>query len=147
MRSTIVFLTTFILPVCLADNNCLKEEGCDCIIAGTWQNELGSNVTFTCKNGQLDGKYNSKVGEAEDYYTLSGRYTVSGPKNDVVELGWVVAWNNKKFGNSHSSTSWSGIYYPDDKVIRTQWLLTRYQEHKDYWMTTMVNHDEFKRIH
>ncbi|XP_060588468.1 streptavidin-V2-like [Ruditapes philippinarum] len=146
MFIVIVLLVAVLWQTCFAETFCSAEDGCDCGIAGTWRNQLGSNVTFTCKDGQLDGKYNSAVGHAEDYYLLSGRYTLSGPKNDVVELGWVVSWNNKKFGNSHSATAWSGIYYPEDGIIRTQWILTRFKERKDNWETSFVNHDEFKRI-
>jgi hypothetical protein len=121
-------------------------ESCDCGIDGKWKNELGSTMTLTCKDGQLEGIYNTGVGQAKYDYTLSGRYTLSGPKNDVVELGWVVSWNNKLFGNSNSATSWSGIYYPEDGIIRTQWMLVRYAERKDYWSTTQINHDEFERV-
>jgi hypothetical protein len=118
----------------------------DCGVAGTWKNQLGSKVTFSCKNGQINGKYNSAVGNAEDYYSLTGRYTRAGTDNNAVVLGWVVSWNNEMFGNSNSSTSWSGIYYPNERIIRTQWLLTRFKERNDYWDTTMVNHDEFTPI-
>lgn len=119
----------------------------DCGITGTWKNELNSTVVFTsCKDGQIEGKYNTAVGNASDFYVLTGRYTLSGPKKDVVELGWVVAWNNTQYGNSNSVTSWNGIYYPKEGIIHTQWILTSYAERKDLWETSLINHDEFKRV-
>ena len=121
-------------------------ETCDCGIAGEWRNELGSNMTLRCKDGQLEGAYNSAVGKAANNYPLSGRYTMAGPKKDVVILGWAVSWNNEKKGNSQSATTWSGIYYPDGGKILTQWILTSYKERKDYWETAMINHDEFVRF-
>jgi hypothetical protein len=72
-------------------------------------------------------------------------WTISGPKNDVIVLGWVVSWNNKRFGNSQSATSWSGIYYPDEDIIRTQWMLTSYENCQEYRNATTINHDEFRR--
>ncbi|XP_060588446.1 streptavidin-V2-like [Ruditapes philippinarum] len=143
IQITVAICIIYITLIGLAD---AKRKKDDCGVAGTWKNQLWSKVTFSCKNGQITGKYNSAVGNAEDYYSLTGRYTRAGTDDNAVVLGWVVSWNNEVFGNSNSSTSWSGIYYPDERIIRTQWLLTRFKARNDYWETTMVNHDEFSPI-
>ena len=118
----------------------------DCGIAGEWRNTLGSNMTLICKDGQLEGAYNSVIFKVRSNYPLSGRYTMAGPKKDVVILGWTVSWNNEK-GNEQTATSWSGIYYPDnDGEIRTQFIISNYKERKDYWESARINHDEFVRI-
>ncbi|CAG2205177.1 unnamed protein product [Mytilus edulis] len=93
------------------DNACsLDNKGsCDpCGITGKWENDLGSKMEITCKldspdrnsTGEIIGKYNSAVGAADNFYPLSGRFTIPDmePRNCIV--GFVVAWNNEAYGNS-----------------------------------------------
>ncbi|XP_045194647.2 streptavidin-V2-like [Mercenaria mercenaria] len=131
--------------------NISTNEGNEYDIAGRWSNELGSKNTFRCKKGQLDGTYTSAVWNAKDYYDISGRCIEPNKGGEL--LDWVMAWKNKTFGNSHSTTSWSGIYYAQEKVIRIQWpqwLLTDYngdlEPPQRYWEATKINHDEFRNI-
>jgi hypothetical protein len=41
-------------------------------LSGDWGNQLGSKMALIAdENGGLHGKYNSAVGEAEDFYTYT----------------------------------------------------------------------------
>ncbi|KAK3587465.1 hypothetical protein CHS0354_007957 [Potamilus streckersoni] len=117
-----------------------------CGITGTWKNELGSVIELSCANGNLLGKYRSAVGEAKDFYQLTGRYTMTGDKQMDVIFGFSVAWNNAISGNSNSTTSWTGIHYKSEDVIYTHWILTRYMERSRMWASNLVGHADFRRI-
>ena len=83
-----------------------------------WQNELGSVMKFTAwdtNEGSVDGSYCSSVGNAAFNYDLRGTFDTCGET-----IGWGVTWQND-FGDSNSTTAWSGrIYnYPEDPYIQT----------------------------
>ncbi|XP_045170216.2 streptavidin-V2-like [Mercenaria mercenaria] len=124
-----------------AEIQALNENHCG--IAGLWTNQLKSVMEFTCKDGHLNGRYNTAVGQADDYYSLTGKYTMSGPNGADCVMGWVVSFNNKVFGNSNSTAAWSGIHYAHEHVIRTHWVLTRWHPLEDIRKTTTINHDDF----
>ncbi|KAK3090247.1 hypothetical protein FSP39_010355 [Pinctada imbricata] len=113
-----------------------------CGMAGIWLNNLNSTMEVCCKDGQLHGQYMMGVGDAEDYYELSGRYTMIG--GDCV-FGWSIAYNNKVHGNSNASCSWSGAHFADSDRINSHWVLIRHTKPEDYWSSTMINHDDFRR--
>lgn len=117
-----------------------------CGIAGLWENQHKSVMEFTCKDGHLNGRYNTAVGHADDYYNLTGKYTMSGPDGSDCVMGWVVTFNNKIFGNSNSTCAWSGIHYESEHIIRTHWVLTHWHPLGDAWQTTTINHDDFVSI-
>ncbi|KAK3587464.1 hypothetical protein CHS0354_007956 [Potamilus streckersoni] len=117
-----------------------------CGIAGKWKNQLGSTMQITCRKGNLRGKYRSSVGEASDFYDLSGRYTMTGVNQEDCILGFSVAWNNDVRGNSNSTTSWTGLLYASEGIIHTHWILTRYRELESMWASNLVGHDDFRRI-
>ncbi|KAL4223931.1 hypothetical protein ACF0H5_017393 [Mactra antiquata] len=123
-----------------------SSENKGCYLEGKWKNELGSTAEFACKDGQINGKYMTAVGKASGYYKLTGSYTLSGPNNDVIVASWVVTFNNSVYGNSESSCTWNGIFYPDEGVLYTQWILVRYAERKDLWQSSRIGHDEFKKL-
>ena len=116
-----------------------------CGITGNWTNELGSSVMFACNNGHLSGLYNSAVGEAANYYNLSGTYTMAGPTRRDTILGFSVAWNNEAHGNSNSTTSWTGIHYESQNKIFTTWILTRFTSVADKWSNSYVDQNVFER--
>ena len=119
-----------------------------CGVTGNWLNQHGSCVKFTyCLNGELTGQYKSRVGEASGSYYLSGRYTIVGPNHLDIVLGFSVAWNNMVFGNSNSTTSWTGIYNDSTDKIYTTWLLTKYTTLADKWSNTLVDQDVFERVY
>ena len=95
-------------------------------LSGIWYNELGSTMVLNADvTGRLSGKYKSAVGNAEDFYVLSGRYDVNAPSDKGVSLAWTVAYNNS-FRNAHSTAGWSGQYFDDlegEEKILTHWLL------------------------
>ena len=125
---------------------CANGTDCNpCGIAGKWENDLGSKAEFSCEDGFLSGKYNSKVGRAEDYYLLSGRYTMVGPNQTDAVVGWSVAWKNDVFGNSNSTSSFTGVYYNSTDTIYTTWILTRYTSLADKWSNSRVGINIFTK--
>ncbi|CAI8016126.1 Streptavidin-V2 [Geodia barretti] len=108
-----------------------------------WWNELGSAMVITSYDsatGVFGGKYYSKVGEAENWYVLTGRNDTAG-----TTLGWTVNWKNSSH-NAHSVTTWSGQFQlpPDGKpALTTTWLLTAQTNPEDNWESTMVGFDRF----
>ncbi|KAL4224503.1 hypothetical protein ACF0H5_015204 [Mactra antiquata] len=122
--------------------NATSDKAC---LNGKWTNQLGSQVQFNCKNGNIVGYYMTSVGNANGWYDIVGRYTFNGPNHDTIIASWVVSWNNSYYGNSQSSTTWNGIYYPEEETLHTHWLLVRYQPREDYWQSTYVGTDVFTR--
>ncbi|WAR18200.1 SAV2-like protein, partial [Mya arenaria] len=118
----------------------IAEGDNQCGIAGVYQNQLESVISFTCKDGSIDGRYCSAVGEAIFFYQLAGRYLVA---NDNVILGWTVSLVNAH-GNSEAATSWTGISYSGQDTIDTQWLLVANKE--EFWNTTTINGDTFTKV-
>ncbi|KAJ7081149.1 avidin family protein [Mycena belliarum] len=116
-------------------------------ISGEWYNELGSKMTLIVEGGGgLSGKYNSAVGEAEDFYVLAGRFDSDPPADEGISLGWVVTYRNKKL-NANSTAAWSGQYFGGDggERIITNWLLTSSTAADSVWNSTRVGNDTFMR--
>ena len=115
-------------------------------ISGDWYSQLGSKMTLIAdQNGGLRGKYNSAVGEAEDFYTLTGRFDTCPPSDEGFSVGWVVTFHNRKL-NEHSTTSWSGQYFDGgDERILTHWLMTSSTTPSSVWKSINVGHDTFTR--
>ena len=138
------------LLICFTDGAaCVPNNEKDCVpcgITGNWINDLGSNVQFSCHDGRITGRYNSAVGNANDYYTLSGGYTRVGPGLNDLVVGWTVAWNNEVKGNSNSTASFTGVYYNANHTIHTTWILTRYTSVEDMWMNSNVGRNVFTRV-
>ena len=70
-----------------------------------WHNELGSTMiieSYDTESGVFSGKYKSKVGMAERFYTLTGPRDTDGNT-----IGWTVNWQNADL-NAHAVTTWSG---------------------------------------
>ncbi|KAJ3851417.1 Streptavidin-Homobiotin complex [Lentinula lateritia] len=116
-------------------------------LSGNWTNELGSTMILTAdQNGGLSGQYSSAVGNATNFYNLTGRFDTLPPSDAGISVGWVVDWKNDLL-NAHAVTTWSGQYFDNDDVetILTQWLLTTSSSQADVWKSTLVGHDEFTR--
>lgn len=116
-------------------------------LSGVWYNELHSKMTLIVdENGGLSGEYCSAVGEAEDFYILTGRFDAFPPSDGRgVSVGWVVTFRNNK-GNAHSTSTWSGQYFDGgDERILTHWLLTSSTIPSSVWKSTNVGHDTFTR--
>ncbi|VDI60391.1 Hypothetical predicted protein [Mytilus galloprovincialis] len=126
---------------CSAGN---KDTCNPCGITGKWVNELGSKIEITCKldspdrnsTGEINGKYNSAVGAAQDYYPLSGRFTIpdQDPKNCIV--GFVVAWNNMVI--------WILQLALQERIIIR--ILTRYKKYTDMWENNNIGKNVFTRV-
>ncbi|KJA14484.1 hypothetical protein HYPSUDRAFT_173356 [Hypholoma sublateritium FD-334 SS-4] len=117
-------------------------------LSGIWYNELGSTMILTADaTGCLSGKYKSAVGNAEDFYVLTGRYDTNAPSDKGVSLAWTVAYNNS-LRNAHSTAGWSGQFFDDDdgeEKILTHWLLTTSSTSESVWKSTNVGTNIFTR--
>ena len=108
-----------------------------CGLKGVWQNQLDSSFAIEwCSEGHVAGRYHSAVGNADDYYDLSGKYTwAESVTNTTVVLAWTVSYNNTANGNSESVCAWSGLYYKADDKIYTHWIMSRAVEREHYWQS------------
>jgi len=116
-------------------------------LSGTWFNELGSVMNLTATtDGSISGLYCSAVGNATNFYTLTGRFDPSTtiPTGEGVSLGWVVNYANAD-ENADSTAAWSGQFFAANATILTQWLLTSSTTPADEWESTNVGHDQFTR--
>ncbi|XP_052785804.1 streptavidin-like [Mya arenaria] len=122
----------------------IPDDKNDCGIAGVWRNQLQSVMKFTCVAGHIEGQYYTAVGNADGFYDFAGKFQM--PDQNTTVLGWVVAFNNLLYGNSNSTTAWSGIHYGHEGIIHTHWLLTHYFPRANLWRTTTMNHDDFNKV-
>lgn len=113
-------------------------------LAGTWYNELGSEMKITVDGSLLTGTYRSGVG-AEGTYALTGASDTNPVANQGQSLGFVVAWQNAQH-NYNSTTSWSGRYLktPTHETLVMFWLLSR--EQPVQWEGTLIGEDTFTRV-
>lgn len=117
-------------------------------LCGEWYNALGSKMSLsTDVNGGLMGTYCSAVGNAQDFYLLTGRFDSSPPSQGGVSIGWVVTFRNES-RNAHSTTAWGGQYF--DKTngverITTNWLMSYSTKPEDNWNLTNIGNDAFTR--
>lgn len=115
---------------------------------GTWYNELGSKMELKITGASITGTYQTKVGDASGIYELVGSLDVDGDYlKEGQAIAWVVVWNNKAHGSSHSVTAWSGQYQVTDgeEEIVSLWLLTGETPPGNDWSATRINQDIFRR--
>uniref|UniRef100_UPI0006E45D12 avidin/streptavidin family protein n=1 Tax=Hymenobacter sp. AT01-02 TaxID=1571877 RepID=UPI0006E45D12 len=113
-------------------------------INGKWYNELGSEVEFRLEGNQVTGQYHTAVGDATGVYPLVGQLNASLESGQAI--GFVVVWQNEH-KDSNSVTCWSGQAQTVDGVdlISTTWLLTSETDVSEFWESTLVGKDVFKR--
>ncbi|XP_052785609.1 streptavidin-like [Mya arenaria] len=131
---------TFEEQLCL---DAVLEEENECKIAGVWKNQYSSYIRLTCSNGFIVGRYFSGDVNA-GFYELAGRYQL--PDDQTCILGWIIAYENELYGNSNSTTSFSGIHYQEEEMIRTHWLQTHNHPRDSLWKTTTINHDDYTKV-
>lgn len=110
------------------------------VFNGTWENERGSQVTFTVSDGKLSGYYQTNVGQPDK----SQKFDLTGfVQNDQITF-------TVNFGKYGSMTSWTG-QMSQDKIgdyIRTLWHLTRdvpdAEEDKDLWKSITAGASTFR---
>jgi hypothetical protein len=120
-------------------------------LEGTWINQIGSKMELKLDGLTLHGTYKPAVdGGDPGEFSLAGRFdpsveTTPGAKGQP--LGFVVAWNNHRSGNSHIVTTWSGQYQvlDDEEVITTFWLITKATSEGGDWLSTYLGQDIFSR--
>jgi len=110
------------------------------VLSGSWQNELGSNMTLKAANGVLRGSYKSAVGKVNGSYALFGSYETTC---DSPTLAFIVQWTNSD-PTSRPVSAWAGVFIDD--VIYTAWLLTSpVNSSDDVWSATRVGTNTFVR--
>ncbi|XP_061187665.1 streptavidin-V2-like [Saccostrea echinata] len=114
-----------------------------CALSGKWRNQLQSEMMITCKDGTIQGQYNSAVGNAEREYDIAGRYLQVNETEYIV--GWSVAYKNQ-YRDARSIASWTGVFYATEGIIKTQWIRAAFQNPEDYWSTFTTNQDMFNKV-
>lgn len=109
-------------------------------IAGTWRNELGSELELHDTDGFLSGRYRSAVGTVRDARPLIGICTPPTGTGPVV-LAFVVCWSD-----SGSVTSWTGRYDIDEDALHMTWILQAATAPETAWSSTQLGQDEFRRV-
>uniref|UniRef100_A0A8C3FF46 Avidin n=1 Tax=Chrysemys picta bellii TaxID=8478 RepID=A0A8C3FF46_CHRPI len=109
-----------------------------CILTGTWQNDLGSNMTISAVNeaGQFYGSYLTTVSAAEKPILVS---PLNGSQHidDMGQptFGFTVTWSF-----SDSTTVFVGQCFVDDhgeETLQTMWLLReKVKSAEDNWKAT-----------
>jgi hypothetical protein len=115
-------------------------------IAGTWYNELGSQMDIVLSGANITGAYWTAVGNASGRYDLVGQIDTTMPSPGGQAVGWTVVWNNAS-GTSNSVTTWSGQYQTEggpDEIVAF-WLLTTEEADADDWAATRVGKNVFTR--
>lgn len=109
---------------------------------GIWENDRGSQVTFTVKDGMLSGYYQTNVGQPDK----SQKFDLTGyVQNDQITF-------TVNFGKYGSMTSWTGQMSKDEAgdYIRTLWHLTRdvpdAEEDKDLWKSITAGASTFRPV-
>ncbi|KAM9138839.1 avidin-like [Pangshura tecta] len=119
-----------------------------CILSGSWQNDLGSNMTISAMNkaGQFSGSYFTAVSVTKKSILVSpmnGSQHVDNLEHPT--FGFTVQWSF-----SDSTTVFVGQCFVDDhgeETLQTMWLLRqKAKSAEDNWSATMVGTDVFTRL-
>jgi len=116
---------------------------------GTWENQLGSNVTLaTNPDGSLTGTYMTAVSSKKSSLPptpISGTWRKTP---DGVLFGFSAQWKFEKDGkDKYSTTSWSGMGKDtDSEKLTTTWILTSNVPEGEEWSSVMTNKDYFRKI-
>jgi hypothetical protein len=95
------------------------------------------------EKGALTGWYQNNAGNVTGRFPLVGVIN-QRPANAVVPttLGWSVAWRTDST-DFHSTTSWTGQWTADDRIV-TGWILaTRVDKPSELWRQLHMGMDEF----
>ncbi len=110
--------------------------------SGAWENDMGSLATFTVKDGEVRGTYQTNVGQPDK----SQSFPLVGMVQDD-QITFTV--NFKGYG---SMTAWVGQMVLDENgtlYIRTLWHLTKdiedAKETDDIWGSIRTGASEFRR--
>lgn len=135
----ILFFTIFSV---LLTGAAQAKVGVVSLFDGTWQNERGSEVTFSVSEGELSGLYHTNVGQPDK----SQAFPIIG----FVEGDQITFTVN--FDTYGSMTSWTGQLSKDETgpYIRTLWHLTRdvpdAEEDADLWKSITAGASTFRRL-
>lgn len=115
-------------------------------IAGTWFNELGSQMDIVVNGKTITGTYWTAVGDASGSYDLIGFIDTTLPSPGGQAVGWTVVWTNG-IGTSNSVTTWCGQFQTagGQEEIVAFWLLTSEQLAANDWGATQIGKNRFVR--
>ncbi|XP_078517244.1 avidin-like [Lissotriton helveticus] len=120
-----------------------------CNLAGVWENELGSQMTFSKvdKDGLLSGSYQTAVSVSDDPVNASplvGYQQKSTRNADGPTFGFTVNW-----ASTATTTAFAGQCFLDQngkEVLKTMWLLRDHAEkYNDDWKASRVGSNVFTR--
>jgi Avidin family len=106
--------------------------------AGTWKNELGSQVVLTQTNDKLAGTYKSAVS--------GGGTSTTGDLQGYVDgdlIAFIVHWRSFQ-----AITAWVGQVVPkaEPAQILTLWQMTQQVAVGDEWQSINAGTDRFTRV-
>lgn len=137
-----LFFSSLVLFLCAACAQATEVER-PVDFNGAWNNDMGSQVVFTVKEGEVRGTYNTNVGEPDKGQSFPLIGFVEGD-----QITFTV--NFKGFG---SMTAWTGQLTQNDEgepYIRTLWHLTKDIEDKlekqDIWGSVRTGASNFTRV-
>ncbi|NWJ08482.1 AVID protein, partial [Crypturellus undulatus] len=107
-----------------------------CNLTGTWQNDLGSNMTITVNSeGKFNGSYHTAVSANTSHIKVSPLQGFQHNPKAQPTFGFTVNWTF-----SDSTTVFTGQCFVDDKDkewLKTMWLLRqRAKSLHDDWKAT-----------
>jgi len=116
----------------------LAGTGTSIDFAGTWKNELGSQMVLVQANGVLSGEYESAVS--------SGGTTTKGDLQGYADgdlISFVVHWRDFQ-----AITAWVGQLEPSvaPERLKTLWQLVKQVKAGEEWSSINAGSDVFTRI-
>ncbi len=140
MRGFMVALFVLVFAACAKAQN---APSADSPFQGSWINDAGSLVTFTLKDGDVHGTYQTNVGQPDKNQSFA---LIGFTQGDQITF----TVNFKGYG---SMTAWTGQLTTDknDKpYIRTLWHLTKDieddKEREDIWKSIITGASNFKPV-
>ncbi|NXC28521.1 AVID protein, partial [Campylorhamphus procurvoides] len=123
-----------------------------CVLAGDWQNDLGSNMTISPvdEKGNFTGTYNTSVATIPSKIQTSPlqgfQKNLTAPIRQPT-FGFTVNWNTSE---ANSITVFTGQCFVDKtgkEVLKTVWLLRLHANNiENYWNATLVGTNDFHRL-
>ena len=137
------FVLLSVIAICAACAQAEEPNGTTPDFNGVWNNDMGSQVTFIVRDGEVRGTYNTNVGEPDKSQGFPLIGLVEGD-----QITFTV--NFKGFG---SMTAWTGQLTQNadgETYIRTLWHLTKdiedALEKDEIWGSVRTGASNFTRV-
>ena len=139
IRTIIIILILFVSPSARAQDKTPPTSDFN----GRWQNDMGSELEFIVKNGEVSGTYNTNVGAPEKSKSFPLRGLTQGD-----QISFSV-----NFKGYNSMSAWVGQLTLDDTgnpYLRTMWHNTKdipdAQEKDNIWGSIRTGASNFTKL-